>query len=240
MKKILFIFSIFAFVLFLDSKEASASTTQIDDYVQFNSVAKSSDNTITVKYTVKKDIPSSHTLTVRSYWTVYQSTNTTKTITLNKKAGTYTTSFKASGELIGPQYIEAKADVASHLTQTKIIQTFGNYPVTTVTSHTLSKAEAIADHIVIEAGILTFKIAAKKSPYGLVFNLAAYGSGISYIGKGIGVFEGYPTPVAGQYLRTSISYNPSGQHLDVKMWATQESYTKGVTPIYTYSRTHPW
>lgn len=240
MKKLLFIFSVFSFILFSDSKEASASTSEIDQYVQFNSVTKGSNNTITVKYTVKKNIPASHTLTVRSYWTVHQSTNTTKTITLNKKAGAYTTSFKASGELIGPQYIEAKAVIASRLTQTKKIQTFGKYPTTTVTSHTVSASEAVASHIAITAGIASFKLAAKKNPYGLLFNLAAFGAAATYTGKSLNVVGGYPSPAKGQYIRTSVGYNQSGQQISVKMWANQESYKKGVTPLYTYNQTHPW
>ena len=241
MKKMLSIFFLSMFILFLNFEEASASTTQIDEYVQFNSVTKSSDKTITVKYTVKKAIPASHTITVRSYWAVHESSNTTKTITLNKKAGTYTTSFKASGELIGPQYIQAKASVSGgHLVQNKQIKTFGNYPVTSTTSYTLTAADAVAGHIGITAGIASFKLAAKRNPYGILFNLASYSSGVVYAGKSLNVIGGYPAPAKGQYIRTTIGYNATGQVIKVEMWANEESYKKGVRSLYLYSQTHPW
>ncbi|MEH7610527.1 hypothetical protein, partial [Gottfriedia acidiceleris] len=159
----------------------------------------------------------------------------------NTDKKTHTVKLKAKKELIGPQYVDITAIVAGgHYVQGKTIKTFYTYPETKTSEHTLTKKEALADHFMIISGIGLIKFVGKKSPYKLALDLAAYVAGVTYTLKGLNVVSGYPTPSAGQYIRTTTSYSSNGMKLDIKMWSSKESYKKGVKPSYKYSQTHPW
>ncbi|GEM_PF-4633075 len=225
----------------VEKASATSNSKVIDDYITFLSVTKGTDNVIKIKYKVKKVLPS--TFDIRAYWHVYSSPKTSNIKQLKHKKGTYTLKFKSKSELIGPQYIEVSTTMGGGYFFTKKLQTFYKFPPTKTSTHTLSKKEAIADHITIAVGIASFKMAGKalkRNPYGLVLNLLSYGAGANYTLKGLGVAKGYPTPVAGQYIRSTTKYNKKGVNITVKMWSSKESYKKKVKPIYSYSKTAAW
>lgn len=220
---------------------AVSKTAIIDNYIKVTSVTKGKDNKIKVKYTVKKNGQLGTKYTIRSYWRVYSSSKTQKSAALKNKKGTYTVYLKAKSELIGPQYVEIEASVAGgHYIQTKNLKTFYKFPPSKTTTHTLSKKEAIADHIMITTGALSFKLAAKRSPYGIFLNLASYGIAGTYTLKSLNVVGGYPSPAAGQYIRSTTSYSSKGLTLTTKIWTNQKSYKKGLSPVYKYSNTFSW
>lgn len=228
----------------LHIEQAFAAGSYFNNNIKVISVTKGSDNTIKVKYQVTKN-PSlydgSPKYTVSSSWQVYKTRDNSKTMELKtKKKGTYTVKFKAKYELVGPQYIEMESNIAGRWSHKKTIKTFYKYPPKRTSTHTLSKKEALANHIVISSGIATIKFLGKRSPYKVALDLTSYGLGGTYTLKSVGVVGGYPTPVAGQYIRTTTSYNKKGMLLTMKMWTNKESYKKKVKPIYTYSQTYNW
>lgn len=236
------IISFFIFIFLIPEKTSANSTSQIDQYISINPPMKTSDNTIIINYTVKKDIPNTHNLSLNTYWHVYSSSKTRKSVNLQKKKGRYTVKLKTSVELVGPQYVEIKASIAGgHLNQIKKIATFYKYRPSTTTFHTVSKAEAIGTHLTITGAAFTFKAAAKRSPYGLALNLTSYGIASTYTLKSLNVInKGWPAPAAGQYIRTKYSQNKNGNVISIAIWTNKESYNKGVKPLYSYNETHPW
>jgi len=243
MKKIvalLICFLLLTMSLNLEKADAAGSTSIIDEYIKINSVTKGNDNKITVKYTVKKNVRAGTTFTANTLFHVYGARDFRAETTLKTKKGTYTATFKPKRQTVGPQYVNIKAVVGGRYNQEKKVKTFYKYPPSQTTTHTLTKKQAVAQHIVITAGIASFKLAAKRTPYGVALNLAAYGSASTYTLKGLGVVGGYPTPVAGQYIRTPASYNSKGLLLTSNMWQNYESYKKGVSPIWKYKQQYSW
>ncbi len=213
----------------------------INDYVKVHSVSKKGE-TIKIKYTVKKAL--TYTYTFETKWDVYTSPKTYKTQKLKTKKGEYTATIKNTGTLIGPQNVILKVNVANRYIKTKNIATFYKLPPKTVTSHTMSKKEAVASHIVIDGGITSLKLikrGKKFTPIGLFLDLSIYGLGSVYILKSLNVIEkGYPTPAAGQYSRTTTSYKKNKIYINIKVWTSKEAYKKGNTPSYDKTQINKW
>ncbi|MGG0627444.1 hypothetical protein [Bacillus sp. UNC125MFCrub1.1] len=242
MKKILLCFMCLVLLIpFSTSNVAEGASRNglIDDYININYVKKEGKN-LKINYTVKKTPQIITTYTIRSYWRLNDNKKSSVTATLKKTKGTYILRLKPKTELIGPQYVEVKASLGGKYNQVKRVRTFYKYPPAETRTHTISKKEAIAKHFMITGAAFAFNLASKRSPYGIVLKLASYGIAGTYTLKSLNVVGGYPSPAAGQYIRTKTSYNTKGMKITVKMWTNKQSYKKGVKPIYTYSHTHPW
>ena len=242
MKKILLCFMCLVLLIPLSTSnvaEGISRTGLIDDYININYVKKEGKN-LRINYTVKKQPKGMPVYTIRSYWRANDNKKSSASAKLKNTKGTYIVTLKPKAELIGPQYVQVKASLAGRYNEVKRVRTFYKYPPAETRTHTISKKEAIAKHFMITGAAFAFNLASKRSPYGIALKLASYGIAGSYTLKSLNVVGGYPSPAAGQYIRTKTSYNSKGMKISVKMWTNKQSYKKGVKPIYTYNHTHPW
>lgn len=232
---------LFSFSTLVISTDVQAKNDPLNDYVKVHSVSKKGE-TIKIEYTVKKALI--YIYTFETSWDVYTSPKTYKTQKLKTKKGKYTATIKNTGTLIGPQKVILKENVAGRYITTKNIKTFYKFPPKTVTSHTMSKKEALATHLVIAGGITSLKLikkGKKLTPTGLLLDLSSYGLGSVYTLKSLNVIEkGYPTPAAGQYSRTTTSYKKNKIYINFKVWSSKEAYKKGNKPSYDKTQINTW
>lgn len=248
MKKLFIFISIFTIAFFFTISEktfaAKESTAIIDEYIKINSVKKINNGTGTIKvnYTVLKKVRTGINFTVGSTWDMYTNSRISKTASLKTKKGKYSVTLKTKSEFVGAQRVKLRAIVAGgQYRQGKEIKTFYKFPPTETTSHTVTKKEAIAQHFAIGAGIAVIKFAGSKLPFKVALKLADIGAAGAtgvYTLKTLNVVGGYPSPAAGQYIKTTSSFSSKGLTIKMKMWTNKSSYKKGVKAIYSSSRTY--
>ncbi|WP_332695560.1 hypothetical protein [Halalkalibacter lacteus] len=222
--------------------EAEASTAVIDSYISVNSVTKNATNqTISVKYTVKKTIPSAIGLCIGYEWpsTYRLSSSYNYCKAVNKTAGSYTMSIpKPSINIIGSQNVVVK--LSGGYSEKKNVKSVFNYPTTKVVKpHTVTKADALAEYFVV-GGIGVGVKFMKNNALGFVTKTAYAGYTTYYGLKGIGVISGFPPAAVGQYYIVETWYNSNGLNVKNTIWASKAAYDSKHQPIYTGTVVSRW
>lgn len=235
------ILSAFSFSSTTNKAEAS---TYVDPHVDVLSVTKNSTGTISIKYTVKKVRPSAVNVCLGYNWpSTYRLSSTYNYCksTVNKK-GTYTMTIpKPSINIIGSQNVVAKViGGGGRYTSTKNLKTVFNHPTTGKTTYrTISKADAVAEYFVI-AGMGVGVKYMKKNAIGFVTGAAYSGWTTHYGLKSIGVINGFPPRVAGQYYKVETYYSQKGLHVKTTIWASKAAFDSKHKAIYTGTSTSSW
>ncbi|MGM9978567.1 MAG: hypothetical protein ACI33J_07185 [Clostridium sp.] len=236
---LLFISSV---LVFNPNSKASAASAVIDANISVISVTKNASNgTITVKYKVKSASAASKGICIGYEWPsnyrLSASHNYCKRVA--SKVGTHTMTIpKPSINIIGTQLVVAK--ISGRYNEKKNLKSVFNHPTTKVTKyHTVTKSEALADHLVV-GGIGVGVKYMKKNAIGFITKAAYAGYTTHYGLKGIGVVSGFPVKSAGQYYKVETWYSSKGLNVKTTIWASKAAFNSKHKPSYTGTAISKW
>lgn len=229
-------------LFFNPNSKASAASAVIDSNISVTSVTKNATNgTITVKYKVKSASAASKGICIGYEWpsTYRLSSSYNYCKKVASKVGTHTMTIpKPSVNIIGTQNVVAK--ISGRYSEKKNLKSVFNYPTTKVTNyHTVTKAEALGDHLVV-GGIGVGVKYMKKNAIGFITKTAYAGYTTHYGLKGIGVVSGFPVKSAGQYYKVETWYNSNGLNVKTTIWASKAAFNSKHKPIYTGTAVSKW
>lgn len=246
MKKILIKLLVFllvftSFSLSTPTSKVEASSAVIDSYITVNSVTKNSSGTITVRYSVKKAIPTAVNICIGYNWpSSYRlSASNNYCSATSKSVGSYIKTIpKPTINIIGTQNVVAK--ITGRYLETKSLGSVFNYPSTrSKVNHTVTTADAVAEYMIVGGLGVGLKYM-KNNSIGILTKAAYLGFTTYYGFTGIGVISGFPPRVKGQYYEVETWYNSNGLNVKTTIWSSKTASSRGDLPIYSGTRVTRW
>lgn len=205
----------------LFSLNSYAATGNLDKYISNVKVSQSGAD-ISVKYTVKKSIPSGAHITI-----TLKTPAGTSSIDVGNNTGTRTKTYKM-------KYASVRVGLsfsARNYSEGKTLNTY-YYVKTGSSTHSVTKSEETANKIMITCVSTAITIAGTISAHTITFAVL----GIVY---GTASTFGY-NPQKGDYIVISTSFNKSThkETISTKVYKSKTAYTNGKSPVYsnTYTR----
>ncbi|NRR01632.1 hypothetical protein HP570_05240 [Brevibacillus sp. RS1.1] len=244
--KYLSIIAVFAMLISIVSvEEVSASSPLIDQYLRFDSIARNSDGSIRVDYTMlktwDKDLGGSATIPLQigySWPSQYRGALKDYYVKANYSKGSHVLTIPKPGAYVGTLSVQAKVN-ANRYNEVKGGKSIFHYPDST-------KRTAYYEISGFDAGASFFIYSAAPAVYFEFSPLGKWGKVVGRTYLGWSLWEGYnqsqsigfPTPVKGHYYETTSWYSGNGLNIRVKVYVSRSAFNKKETPIFDATRTY--
>lgn len=233
-QKSLCLLLVFTLILGFNTQPIFAGTI-VDGFVKITSVSQSSYGKVTINYRVIKDLPPD----VGSFYVGYQYPSTyrtsgkTKNIPPKTLKGSYSVTLDV--DLIGN--FTVIAGLVGRYSETSAYKTCFNAPSTkTITYHEVSTVEAISSYTVYYAiPGLYFTFYPGKKLFKFVGGVYAAASVYSGYKGAMDASASFPNPVKGHYYKMETWYENGKLYNKTTVWTNRESFSKGVSPIFSGS-----